>query len=830
MKTVYMFLIFVLLAIGHAAAQPLAVTITSPVNPIGYNVSSAGANDGSATAIGSGGTGNLLYLWNTGAVTSTVTGLPAGSYCVTVTDGVGATVTDCIVLTEPPVGMCWTAPQIIIEENIQFISVGNSELFTPAIGQDTVLQMVYTCLNPSEQYGVLIDPGVTDHISLGFVPQARADLERIQVGFNGTGNTYSINLGPNMFYFTPDSLSPCIHDTAYVYQNGVFVGKFGHSDQMYFMRGDTLLGVAVSAFDLGTKLRFGLAFSSPTDFMYNPAGLFMTGDEISFTCDYLGQGGAQLDHLQYTVSGDALVFKIESALDTMITDTQVVDTPIVLPPPVVLPTNGPNDPFMYVSMAMMTALTDWTLVSDTIRPSIHDYLPQVAGLSNSEVQEVLLQFTCPQSPVGCPCLCKPFTVDPGLALSEVPYGINEGQDGDNQYVKWWHRISGYGPAYADYLAIWGNNKRGEQGRPTSTHSATFDALYICVDELGFTAKCCEQSVNVRVQYDSRQIVEVDASGGWSKGARGSAEDVAYLYAYDWQPNTDVSVLAAKQSGAAHHVSSNWNPTFWIGVVALAAEITTVVISGGITVSNVLAMQQTLQVLIGNPAMNTSGANGRTEETMQLFYNGSLPLMANRRKTIRLESQGHLYGRGYGGDWETHTRVGGDYVMVVEIPRHPDPQCCVNQSARWTLDAFSESPASQASLRDVVGGFLYPSRPWYDAMTNQAIPANLALGKLNISANYGLAWDTDFCSGAVSAGSPPTPALPNLHLYPNPALGTLHVEGLPPGATRYTVCDMQGRALLETQSPDIDVRDLAAGMYLLRVHAKGVASTLRFVKE
>ena len=51
--------------------------------------------DGTAAASASGGTPPYTYLWNTGANTSTIDSLAAGTYCVTVTDADTCAVTDC---------------------------------------------------------------------------------------------------------------------------------------------------------------------------------------------------------------------------------------------------------------------------------------------------------------------------------------------------------------------------------------------------------------------------------------------------------------------------------------------------------------------------------------------------------------------------------------------------------------------------------------------------------------------------------------------------------------------------------------------------------------
>ena len=66
------------------------------------NPTSVGGTNGSATANPFGGTTPYTYLWNTGANTSSISGLPAGIYSVTITDARGCTKVDSVLLIDPP--------------------------------------------------------------------------------------------------------------------------------------------------------------------------------------------------------------------------------------------------------------------------------------------------------------------------------------------------------------------------------------------------------------------------------------------------------------------------------------------------------------------------------------------------------------------------------------------------------------------------------------------------------------------------------------------------------------------------------------------------------
>lgn len=57
-----------------------------------------GQSNGSATVTASGGTGSYTYLWNNGQTTATASGLSAGNYSVTVSDG-NCTCTDIVTIT-----------------------------------------------------------------------------------------------------------------------------------------------------------------------------------------------------------------------------------------------------------------------------------------------------------------------------------------------------------------------------------------------------------------------------------------------------------------------------------------------------------------------------------------------------------------------------------------------------------------------------------------------------------------------------------------------------------------------------------------------------------
>ncbi len=79
----------------------LTQTITAFTYPSGSNISCFGLSNGSVDLTPSGGNPGYSYLWNTGATSQDLSGLPAGTYSVQVTDLNGCTVNANITLVEP---------------------------------------------------------------------------------------------------------------------------------------------------------------------------------------------------------------------------------------------------------------------------------------------------------------------------------------------------------------------------------------------------------------------------------------------------------------------------------------------------------------------------------------------------------------------------------------------------------------------------------------------------------------------------------------------------------------------------------------------------------
>jgi gliding motility-associated-like protein len=92
---------------GCTATANITVTQPTPVSATltSVNVSCAGGNNGSATAVGGGGTPGFTYLWSNGSAGPQINNLVAGNYTVTVTDNNGCTATNSIAVLQPsPLG------------------------------------------------------------------------------------------------------------------------------------------------------------------------------------------------------------------------------------------------------------------------------------------------------------------------------------------------------------------------------------------------------------------------------------------------------------------------------------------------------------------------------------------------------------------------------------------------------------------------------------------------------------------------------------------------------------------------------------------------------
>ena len=90
---------------ANGCQSTTTITVTEPtdvnVSLVSNNVSCFGANDGSVTAVGTGGTGTISYLWSNGETTPTISNLSPGNYSVLVSDANGCQDSAFVTITEP---------------------------------------------------------------------------------------------------------------------------------------------------------------------------------------------------------------------------------------------------------------------------------------------------------------------------------------------------------------------------------------------------------------------------------------------------------------------------------------------------------------------------------------------------------------------------------------------------------------------------------------------------------------------------------------------------------------------------------------------------------
>lgn len=165
--------------------QVVSVTIDEPP-ALSINMSSTpetgGGGNGTATAGVSGGTPSYQYLWDGGQVTMTATGLTAGTYCVTVIDMNGCTISGCVDVTADLdsiyAGFTYNGNQCLTGNSFDFTNTGFSEAGatyfwdfqggTPATSTDeNPVNIIWTApgtytVTQTITHGVLTDNAIMD--------------------------------------------------------------------------------------------------------------------------------------------------------------------------------------------------------------------------------------------------------------------------------------------------------------------------------------------------------------------------------------------------------------------------------------------------------------------------------------------------------------------------------------------------------------------------------------------------------------------------------------------------------------------------------------------
>lgn len=91
---------------ANACFATVNISVTQPTQLINtmthVNATTVGGTDGSATTNAGGGTPAYTYSWSTGATTSSIGTLSAGTYSVTITDAQNCSLADSVQINEPP--------------------------------------------------------------------------------------------------------------------------------------------------------------------------------------------------------------------------------------------------------------------------------------------------------------------------------------------------------------------------------------------------------------------------------------------------------------------------------------------------------------------------------------------------------------------------------------------------------------------------------------------------------------------------------------------------------------------------------------------------------
>ncbi len=124
----------VVLTDEHGCTTSNTIEITAPEEMISTNtqenISCYGMNDGAASAAVSGGTGDFIYLWNTGATTANIDNLSAGEYEVIVTDENGCTLSNTFEIIEPEE----LVSSINIESHVSCFGQNDGEVIASSMG------------------------------------------------------------------------------------------------------------------------------------------------------------------------------------------------------------------------------------------------------------------------------------------------------------------------------------------------------------------------------------------------------------------------------------------------------------------------------------------------------------------------------------------------------------------------------------------------------------------------------------------------------------------------------------------------------------------------
>jgi len=159
---------------SYTLGQPDAFTASIDVIS---NVTTIGGNDGSATALPSGGDGPYSYQWSNGTTTSSVDGLSAADYTVLVTDSNGCATTADVVINEPE-----TEGSVVVEEEpIEEESLTTEEVVIEEEEEESIatVEIIETdgSVDQMEEPELAIDNTVVKPYPLTFVNELNLNIK-----------------------------------------------------------------------------------------------------------------------------------------------------------------------------------------------------------------------------------------------------------------------------------------------------------------------------------------------------------------------------------------------------------------------------------------------------------------------------------------------------------------------------------------------------------------------------------------------------------------------------------------------------------------------------
>lgn len=161
--------------LSRVLSSPALLTVAMQSTPALPN------GGGSAQAIASGGTPPYAYLWNTGATTDQLMGIPAGDYRVTVTDDLGCTTSASVYISPSGIASyCNSRGTSTSYEWIQRIKVNNNEVLSGNNGGYGNYQEITFPLTRGTTALIELSPGYTS--------QPYNEYWRVYIDFNRDGD------------------------------------------------------------------------------------------------------------------------------------------------------------------------------------------------------------------------------------------------------------------------------------------------------------------------------------------------------------------------------------------------------------------------------------------------------------------------------------------------------------------------------------------------------------------------------------------------------------------------------------------------------------------